>query len=233
VGELEYFYIKLSMDKQIKLKERVKDYGEVFTREREVNAMLDLVKNETERIESRFLEPACGDGNFLAPIIERKLAIVNKKYRLSQTEFERMMFLAVSSIYGIELLQDNIEACIERLYKIINSLYIKLYKDKCKNEFRNSIKFVLRRNILQGDALTLKKTDGKEYIIFSEWSLINGSKVKRRDFQYSELADFDPKKPTLFSLREFSDTGEAVFSPMPVKEFPLVHYLSLNYEDTK
>lgn len=218
---------------QIKSKQRVKDHGEVFTQEREVNAMLDLVKNETERIESRFLEPACGDGNFLTPLLERKLAVVNKRYGSSQTEFERMAFLAVSSIYGVELLQDNVEACIRRLYNIFNETYIKLFKDQCKEDFRKSIRFVLKRNILQGDALTLKINDGKEYIIFSEWSLVNGGMIKRRDFQYAELADFDPKKPTLFSLREVSDTGEAVFSPMPVKEFPLVHYLSFNYEDAK
>ena len=214
-----------------KSKQRVRDHGEVFTQEREVNAMLDFVKNETERIESRFLEPACGNGNFLAPILERKLEIVRKKYGLVQNEFERMGILAVSSIYGVELLQDNVEACIKRLYKIVDDLYKKLFKDNCKEEFEKSIQFVLRRNILQGNALNLKKSDGKEYIIFSEWSLVNGSMIKRRDFKYAELADFDPSRPTLFSLREVSDTGEAVFSPMPVKEFPLTHYLSLNYED--
>jgi hypothetical protein len=220
---------------QIKSKQRVRDHGEVFTPDFIVNDMLDLVKNETERIESRFLEPACGDGNFLAPILERKLAVVKKKYSKSQTEFERMSLLAVSSIYGVELLQDNVEACIDRLYKIIHELYTKLYKGKSKEEFKKSIQFILRRNILQGDALTLKKPDGKEYIIFSEWSLVNGSKIKRRDFEYRELADFDPKKPTLFSLREVSDTGETVFSPMPFKdkEFPLKHYLKLDYEDAE
>jgi hypothetical protein len=215
---------------QIKSKKRVKDHGEVFTQEREVNAMLDLVKNETERIESRFLEPACGDGNFLAPILEKKLTIIKKKYGSSQNEFEKMALLGISSIYGVELLQDNVEVCIDRLYNIINETYTKLYKNKCKNEFMKSVSVVLRRNILQGNALTLKRPNEKEYIIFSEWSLVNDM-LKRRDFQYAELADFDPKKPTLFSLREVSDTGEAVFSPMPVKEFPLMHYLKLNYED--
>jgi hypothetical protein len=218
----------------IKSKKRVRDHGEVFTQEREVNAMLDLVKNETERIESRFFEPACGNGNFLAPILERKLVVVKKKYSSIQIEFEQMAFLAISSIYGVELLQDNVEACIERLYDIFNDVYTELYKEKCKDEFRKSIRFVLKRNILQGDALTLKKIDSNDYIIFSEWSLIKGGMVKRRDFQYAELADFDPETPTLFSLREISDTGEAVFSPMPLKEFPLVYYLSiLNYEDAK
>lgn len=217
----------------IKSKQRVKDHGEVFTQEREVNAMLDLVKNEIERIESRFLEPACGTGNFLVPILEQKLALVKKKYRSSQAEFERMAILAASSIYGVELLEDNVVTCIERLYNILNEVYTNLYKDKCKDEFRKSILFVLKRNILQGDALTLKKANGKDYIIFSEWSLVNGGMIKRRDFKYAELADFDPNRPTLFSLREVSDTGEVIFSPMPVKEFPLVHYLLLDYEDSK
>ena len=217
----------------IKSKKRVKDHGEVFTQEREVNAMLDLVKNETERIESRFLEPACGDGNFLAPILERKLEIVKKKYSKSQNEFERMALLAVSSVYGVELLKDNVMVCIERLYKIVNDLYKKLYKDKCKEEFRKSIQFVLRRNILQGDALTLKNIDRGEHIIFSEWSLVNGKMIKRRDFQFIDFAEFNPKTPSLWSITEKSDTGETVFSPMPLKEFPLMHYLKLDYEDRK
>jgi hypothetical protein len=218
---------------QIKSKQRVKDHGEVFTQEREVNAMLDLVKNETERIESRFLEPACGDGNFLAPILEKKLAIVNRKYGSSQNEFERMSLIAVSSIYGVELLRDNVEVCVERLYEIFNDVYKKLYKDKSKDEFRKSIQFVLKRNILQGDALTLKRVDNKEHIIFSEWSLVNNKMIKRRDFQFIDLAEFNPKTPSLWSITEKSDTGETVFSPMPLKEFPLMHYLKLDYEDTK
>lgn len=218
---------------QVKSKERIRNHGEVFTPDFIVNDMLDLVKNEAERVESRFLEPACGDGNFLAPILERKLEAVKKKYKSSQVEFERNALLAVSSIYGVELLHDNVSACIGRLYKIIDDVYSKLYKDKCKNDFRKSFRFVLRRNILQGNALDLKTADGKEHIVFSEWALANGSSIKRRDFEYRELADFDPKKPTLFSLREVSDTGETVFLPMPVKEFPLKHYLKLDYEDTK
>ena len=219
---------------QILSKKRVKDHGEVFTQEREVNAMLDLVKNETERIESRFLEPACGDGNFLAPILERKLAVVKKKYVASQTEFERMALSAVGSIYGVEFLHDNVKACIERLYKIVDSHYTKLFKDKSSDDFRKSTRFILGRNILQGDALTLKTVDDKEYIIFSEWSLVNGSKIKRRDFRFLSLSSFyEPGTLPLDSIRETSDTGEEFFSPKPIKEYPLMHYLKLDYEDTK
>lgn len=218
---------------QVKSKKRVRDHGEVFTPDFIVNDMLDLVKDETERIESRFLEPACGDGNFLAPILERKLEVAKKKYKSSQVEFERNAILAISSIYGVELLHDNVAICISRLYKIVEDIYSKLYKIKCKDDFRKSIEFILSRNILQGNALNLKTADDKKYIVFSEWSFTNGSSIKRRDFEYRELADFDPKKPTLFSVRELSDTGETVFSPMPVKEFPLKHYLKLDYEDAK
>ena len=96
---------------QVKSKKRVTDHGEVFTSEREVNAMLELVKQETERIDSRFLEPACGNGNFLAEVLRRKLAIVEKKYKKSQLEYERYAILAVSSIYGVDILEDNAQEC--------------------------------------------------------------------------------------------------------------------------
>lgn len=219
---------------QVKSKQRVKDHGEVFTSDFIVNDMLDLVKNETERIESRFLEPACGDGNFLSPILERKLEGVKKKYKSSQVEFERNALLAVSSIYGVELLHDNVSACIERLYKIVNEMYSKLYKDKCKDDFKKSVRFILKRNILQGNALNLKTADNKEHIVFSEWSLANGSSIKRRDFRFQALSSFyEPGTLPLDSIKEVSDTGEEFFSPRPIKEFPLKHYLKLDYEDAK
>jgi hypothetical protein len=96
-------------------KQRVSDHGEVLTGSREVGAMLDMVRQETERIESRFLEPACGDGNFLSEILSRKLAVVGRRYSKSQLEYERYAVLAVSSVYGIDILQDNVQKCRERL----------------------------------------------------------------------------------------------------------------------
>src|SRR5947209_1632607 len=85
--------------KHVVSKKRVADHGEVYTRPREVNAMLDLVKQETERIDSRFLEPACGHGNFLAEIVQRKLRVVESRYARSPLEHERYTLLAVSSLY--------------------------------------------------------------------------------------------------------------------------------------
>ena len=104
----------MEKSKQVKSRNRVTDHGEVFTAEREVNAMLDLVIHETERIESRFLEPACGNGNFLSEILSRKMRVVEQRYGKNQLEFERYSVVAVGSIYGVELLSDNAKECRER-----------------------------------------------------------------------------------------------------------------------
>ena len=125
--------MNLKPDKQVKSKKRVSDHGEVFTNEREVNAMLDLVKHETERIDSRFLEPACGNGNFLAEVLKRKLKIVDERYNTNQSDWERYAVIAVSSIYGVEILEDNTQECRERLFDIFDKQYTLLYKNKCKD----------------------------------------------------------------------------------------------------
>ena len=104
---------------QIKSKERVAERGEVFTAEREVNAMCDLVANECLRPDSRFLEPACGDGNFLAVILKRKLAELRRKYKKSPRDYEKQAIVAIGSLYGVDIMNDNVEACRERLYKIL------------------------------------------------------------------------------------------------------------------
>jgi type I restriction-modification system DNA methylase subunit len=109
--------------KQVKSKKRVADHGEVFTNDREVNAMLDLVKHETERIDSRFLEPACGNGNFLAEVLRRKLKVVDQRYANNQMDWERYAVISVSSIYGVDILEDNAQECRVRLYQIFDDLY--------------------------------------------------------------------------------------------------------------
>lgn len=214
------------MEKQVVSKYRVTTHGEVFTRKREVNAMLDLVKQETERIESRFLEPACGVGNFLTEILERKLRIVKERYRKSQLEFERNAVLAISSIYGIDILQDNVEECRKRLLGIFDCIYSSLYNETAKNECRKAVRFILERNIIWGDALTLKTvgdpaTAGQP-IVFSEWSPVNGSMLKRRDFTFHNLLHESLNEPPVTS-----DLGEEVFIPRPQKEYPLIRFLEI------
>jgi len=203
---------------------RIVDHGEVYTRRREVNAMLDLVKQETERVDSRFLEPACGRGNFLAEVLSRKLRAVEHRYRRSQLEYERYAVLAVSSIYGIDILEDNVEQCRDRLFGIFDADYARLYKDRAKDQCRSAVRYILEQNIIQGDALTLE-TVGEEPrpIVFPEWSLVNGSMLKRRDFTFHDLLEYESTR----SLPLFSDLGENVFIPTPIREYPLVHYLNV------
>lgn len=211
------------MTKQTKSKERVSDFGEVFTSEREVNAMLDLVKDETLRIESRFLEPACGDGNFLIEVLRRKLDVVKRRYGKNPDEYERYSVLAVTSIYGVELLEDNTLACRLRLFDFWNDNYTKQLKDKASNQTRSSVEFILKRNILNGDALTLKETNGQP-IIFSEWSAVNGSYLKRRDYRLDELLEGHEEQLSIFSTDWEYDEEIKAMIPKPIKEFPPVHY---------
>jgi hypothetical protein len=213
---------------QVKSKQRVADHGEVFTNEREVNAMLDLVKHETERIDSRFLEPAAGNGNFLAEILRRKLAVVDQRYAKSQVEWERYAVIAVSSIYGVDILEDNTFECQERLFNLFDEAYTNRFKDKCKDECRRAVLFLLKRNILWGDALDLKNPVTKEPIIFSEWSAVNGSMMKRRDFKLDMLMRATASEPNTL----FSDLGDEAFIPDPIKEYPLIHFLKLGEDAT-
>lgn len=208
------------MSKQIKSRDRVTEHGEVFTSEREVNSMLDLVYSETQNIESRFLEPACGDGNFLIKILERKLSVVERKYKKSQSDFEKWSFIAISSLYGIDLLEDNIIDCRNRLYNNFKDAYERLYKKKIKYDVLHAIKYVLDHNILIGDALTMK-VDDDNYIVFPEWSFVKGNSIRRRDYIYKELIREKNSKEII------SVENQTAFIPEPIKEYPLINYLKV------
>ena len=225
------------MSQQIRSKARVSAHGEVFTADREVNAMLDLVKEETERIESRFLEPACGNGNFLAKILERKLAVVKARYAKNRTDWELYALIAVGSAYGIEILQDNVDECRERLYGIFLKEYQSLFPDKniTTDDYLRSIRYVFERNILWGDALDLRTPDREHPIVFSEWSAINGSgMIKRRDFKFKDLTRNKAmdKVDNSGQFTLFSDENDPAFIPEPIKEYPPIHYTKLYSHET-
>lgn len=212
------------MEKQVVSKKRVADHGEVLTGKREVSAMLDLVKQETERIESRFLEPACGTGNFLSEIFERKLRVVASRYGKAQLEYERNAILATASIYGIDILQDNVQECQKRIFCIFDLHYTALFKTRAKEKCREAVRYILGRNIICGDALTLK-TGGSnpQHIVFSEWSSVGGSRLKRRDFTFHGLFE----QELIMKAPLISDLGEDVFIPTPEKDYPLTHFLEV------
>ena len=218
-------------ERQVKSRERVTQHGEVFTAEREVNAMLDLVKDETERIDSRFLEPACGDGNFLAEILRRKLGVVNKQYGRNLPDYEKYSILALSSIYGVDLLEDNIEYCRERLYDIWKNDYLKKSKSKAYEDCKKSARYILSKNILCGDALTMKKSDGKP-IIFAQWDFVIGDQIKRRDYRLDDLLIDEDAKIVETNQMSILDIGlewefdeeTKIKMPSPIKEYPLIDY---------
>ena len=166
----------------IKSKKRVADHGEVFTPRWLVEKMLDLVKGETERIDSRFLEPACGSGNFLVPVLRRKLAAVELKYGKSDFERQNYALLALMCIYGIELLTDNIAECRANLLEIFAD-YLNL--DGSDDLYRAAF-FVLSQNLVHGDALTMRG-EGAQPITFAEWGYLGKGKFQRRDFRLDVL----------------------------------------------
>ncbi len=214
-----------NMAKLIKSKNRVADFGEVFTQEREVKAMCDLVKDESERIDSRVLEPACGDGNFLAEILNRKLNTVKNRYGKNFSDYEKYSIVAISSIYGVELLEDNAIRCRERLFGIWNNAYTNNMREDATNECREAAKFIFNRNILCGDALSLLQKNGKP-IIFSEWSLVASVMLKRRDFELATMLEMRDlgRQGDLFLSSESFDEEIGAYIPQPVTEYKPIEY---------
>lgn len=199
--------------------------------------MCDLVKDECERIDSRFLEPACGNGNFLAEILTRKLATVKKLYKSNPYDYERYAVLAVSSIYGVEILADNAEECRKRLFELWNKEYTAICKKSANDETRDAVRYILSKNILCGNALTLMCVDGNQKdtdvpIVFPEWSLL-GTKLKRRDFRLDVMLKAgDKAKAEQASLFDDEETGKYLsvnpttgeYMAEPICEYPPVHY---------
>ena len=194
-------------ERQIKSKERVRERGEVFTAAREVNAMLDLVKDETENIDSTFLEPACGDGNFLDEVLRRKLAVCKKRYGKSAADYEKMSFLACTTLYGVDIMADNVAHCRERLFETWELSFVdsgtvsatvgrglRPRRSDFHDRVSAAVRKVFEKNILLGNALSMKRVDEKgndldEPIVFTEWKFALGDKVKREEFRFDVLLD--------------------------------------------
>jgi hypothetical protein len=228
---------------QVKSKQRVSDHGEVFTSSREVEAMLDLVYDKVDPIGATFLEPACGHGNFLIEILNRKLEAVGSECRRSQFDYERKLVEAVSSLYGIDIQNDNIDEARYRLLGFVEKRYQGIFGNRIRQEVLDSARFLFKKNLIWGDALdytlcrkiedkpeqvgrpTLESLrNEKPPIIFSEWKFKN-SGVQRRDFVFKEVAEGIGEDNPLFP-------PEAIVF-RTVGEFPLVHFtrLSTAYDD--
>mgnify|MGYP001198530578 CR=1 FL=1 len=205
----------------VKSKQRVADHGEVFTPRWMVEAMLDLVKGETERIDSRFLEPACGSGNFLVQILRRKLAAVELKYGKSEFQKSHFALHGLMCIYGVELLPDNITECRENLLEIFAE-YLRLEEadDLCR-----AARYVLSQNLVHGDAMTMLDSTKQQPITFPEWGYLGKGKFKRRDFRFDVLMGSAAASASV-SLALFAK--HEIFTP--TKEYPALNIADLARE---
>ncbi len=201
----------------VKSKQRVADHGEVFTPPWMVEAMLDLVKDETERIDSRFLEPACGSGNFLVQILRRKLAAVQLRYGQSDFERQHYALLGLMCLYGIELLADNIAECRAKVLEIF-AAYLNLQES---DDLYGAAAYVLSQNLVHGDALTMRTSEGRP-ITFAEWGYLGKGKYQRRDFRFETLTESSAfsAEGSLFADLEKHDlfTPSKTWPPMTVSE---------------
>lgn len=200
-------------EKLVKSRQRVADHGEVFTPAWLVNDMLDLVKDESERIDSRFLEPACGSGNFLVPILERKLAAAQARHGRSDFEKRHYALFGLMCIYGIELLADNAAECRDNLAGTFTR-YL-----KADEMWTAAARAVLDVNIVQGDALAMTDAVG-EPITFAEWGYLGRGKYQRRDFRYDSLTQRAAASEGLFAHFEEHEifTPVRTYRPMTVQE---------------
>jgi hypothetical protein len=200
-----------------KSKQRIADHGEVFTPPWMVEAMLDLVKDESERIDSRFLEPACGSGHFLVQVLRRKLAAVESKFGKSNFERRHYALLAVMCIYGIELLADNIAECRANLLEVLAE-YLNLQE---ADDLYRAAAYVLSENLVHGDALTMRTTDDQP-ITFAEWGYLGKGKFQRRDFRLDVLTQSAAwsEEGTLFAQLGKHEifTPVTTYPPMTVSE---------------
>lgn len=195
----------------IKSKRRVADHGEVFTPPWLVEKMLDLLKGETERIDSRFLEPACGSGNFLLPVLQRKLSAVEAKFGRSDFEKGQYALLAIMCTYGVELLPDNIVECRANMLEVFAE-YLNLDET---DELYLAASYVLSHNLVHGDALTMLTHDGRP-ITFAEWGYLGKGKFQRRDFRFEVLTQMSSftREGSLFAHLGKHE----IFTP--IKEYP-------------
>ncbi|MFZ1363748.1 MAG: SAM-dependent DNA methyltransferase [Brachymonas denitrificans] len=210
----------------VKSKQRVVDHGEVFTPPWMVEAMLDLIKAESERIDARFLEPACGSGNFIGRILRRKLAAVELKYGKSDFERRHYALLALMCIYGIELLPDNVAECRENALEI----FVEYTQANDGDDLHLAAMHVLKANILHGDALTMKSSNGQP-IAFAEWGYLGKGKYQRRDFRLDVLtgsANYSAEG-SLFGKHEIF-TPIQTYAPMTLRELATLETNSLSRE---
>ncbi len=217
---------KNKLHAEIITRKRVVDHGEVFTNPREIRLMMAQLA-EVTLIETRIFEPACGNGNFLYEILKGKLRNVSKSLKRDQFQHEQKLIAAVTSIYGIDLLPDNVSECRVRLQTLCEAEYKKTTKRSLPIRHCEVIKHILSKNIVHGDALTLQSVGrSKKPILFSEWIFVTRDMVKRREYELANLASQGHTSGSAY----LSDMAQTETIPQPVATYPIRHFLELTFD---
>lgn len=217
------------MDDQIKSKQRVADHGEVFTNEREVKAMCDLVADEVKKIESTVLEPACGEGNFLIEILKRKLNTVRELYGCNADKYELNSVIAVSSLYGVDILGDNVVICRQNLFDLWQDAYVQAIGKEPDEKLCRTVLCILEVNIIRGNTLSTKLVDEKtndtdEPIVFSEWKFDALGYVIREENRFDAMLETEKTPPQLDLFGWLQNPNEKwKKDPMTGKYLPIIH----------
>ena len=217
------------MCEQIKSKQRVADHGEVFTNEREVKAMCDLVGDEVKKIDSTVLEPACGEGNFLIEILGRKLSAVREQYADNKAKYDLNSVIAVSSLYGVDILGDNVEICRQNLYDLWLENYVQVVGKKPEKKLRETVQRILELNIIRGNTLSTKlvdenTTDTDEPIVLNEWKFTDGGYVFRIENRYDTMLGEDaPEDGSLLFAALLDAGGKWQRDPQTGHYAPIIH----------
>lgn len=231
----------LDLNSQIVSRERVASHGEVYTNAREVNAMLDLIPENACTHTARYLEPSCGTGNFMAEILARKLTTLDALYlkaasgkirktplKKNQTDYEANLVAVAGSLYGIELLADNVAFCRDRLLNQLWTHYVSHFPLSLQPKLLDVLRFVLGKNIVHGDALAFTRKDAgfnNEAIVFCEWRLLPDYSISRCDFSFECFAIETKKK---YSSNK-NKKEQPKFQPLLIRSYAPVFYLDLIY----
>ena len=219
---------------QVISKDRVEKHGEVLTAQKEVKAMIDLVGSVSQDPQSRFLEPACGDGNFLIEVLNRKLGTLKERYgkKKTQSVYEMHSLIAISSLYGVDIQEDNVQKCRLRLAQEAEKVYKDIFKKSASDFYFEAICAILEKNIVCGNALSMKMVDQNandtvQALVLTQWTPVGKLLLKRQEFCYEHLVKVGNPKAKIPSEMVVSESGEKCFSPIPGKEYPPVSIYDL------
>ena len=171
------------MERQVKSKQRVSDFGEVYTAHRQVTDMLDLIPAEAVGIDTTYLEPACGNGNFIIEILKRKFALITAKDPWTYSIF---MLRCVASVYGVDIQKDNTMETVDRIVAATEKVYEKAFHRLPNTLVTDAVRKIALRNIVWGNTLTGETGDG-DPLSFHEWDIREDGSIMSKEYALTDM----------------------------------------------